>query len=321
MKPIFNLCIIALAMLFAATAGANIALTGNSSSGNNTGLIPLPGAPYGSEKVDNSPVPPSNWRNFYYDANGDLEFNEADGDTWGNTTNSLALDTTIPTTGKVLDFYVDNNGKTTIGDNFKAGKFRFNGLTLKLSDDTEVPLDVTQSTPQVIDDPDGQHVWLVALRPVGYLVDDPTDIVTNIDSVPNGQGPDYHFALVFLYGEDADFDLWAAAFDIPADEQGDADHDGIPALLEYFLGFNPTIPETMPMPQPDGTDAYAVTWPLGAQAAADYQITYEVKVSTDLVHWDDPDPDDLFDSGTELVLTLPAGQEKIFARLEVTRTP
>jgi hypothetical protein len=321
MKSSFHLLGVLFASLFAATAGADITLTGNSSSGNDTGLVPLPGAPLPAEKADNSPVPPSNWRNFYYDANGDLAFNEADGDTWGNTTESLGLDVTIPTTGKVLDFYIDNNAKSTFGDNFKAGKYRLDGLTIKLGDDSDVPLSVTQNAPQVIDDADGQHVWLVALRPVGYLEGDLTDIVTNIDSEPNGQGPDYHFALAFLYGENADFDLWAAAFDIPADEQGDDDHDSIPALLEYLLGYNPTLPETMPAPQPDGIGGYIVAWPVGSMAATDPEITYEVKVSTDLVHWEDPDPDDLLDSGVELVLTLPAGQDKVFARLEATRTP
>jgi len=188
--------IASIAVLAALPAGAAITLTGNSSSVSKTGLIPQAGAPYDGEKADNTQVGPSAWRNFYYDANGDLAFNAADGDTYGNTNASLALNVTI-NIATVLDFYVDNDGKTTIGENFDGGYYRLNGLTITLSDSSTFGLNVTQGTPQTFTDTDGTD-WSVSLDGAGYLTGSPIDIVDNIKSTPSGDGKaDYHFTLTF----------------------------------------------------------------------------------------------------------------------------
>jgi YD repeat-containing protein len=183
--------------LAALPVGAAITLTGNSYSEANTGLIPQSGDPKPEEKVDNPKVYPSHWRNFYYDANGDLKFESGTGDTYGNDDATLALNITITTT-TVLNFYVDNDKKTTIGDNFDGEYYRLNGLTIKLSDGSStVDLDVTQGTPQTFTDTNGTD-WSVTLDGAGYLTGDPTNIVSNTDSVPDGDGPDYHFTLTFV---------------------------------------------------------------------------------------------------------------------------
>jgi hypothetical protein len=294
-----------------------LTITGNSFSGNGTGLIPLAGAPHIDEKSDNTALPPSQWRNFYYDSDGDLAFTSP-GDTSGNTNASLALNKAISST-QVLNFYVDNDGGTTIGANFAANAYRLTGLTVRRSDGSTVALDVTQGTPQTFTDPSGGN-WQVALNGVGYLEGATTDIVGNIDSVPDGEGPDYHFMLTISYSAFSTFDDWAADFGIPNDADDDSDHDGIQALTEYGIGYNPTVSETLPGLVPSGAD-FTVTWPKGATAAADLEISYVVEVSSELQVWGAPESGELVESGTELVLTLPAGQGKTFARLKVVRTP
>jgi hypothetical protein len=184
------------AVFFLATAPAHadLILTGNSSS-QSTGLIPDSSAPDNREKIDNQAVPPSFWRNFYYDADGDLAFTSP-GDTSGNTTASLGLNITITGT-KVLNFYVDDDGQNRIGQNFAANAYNLNGLTITLSDLSTIPLNVHQGTPQLFTDPGNSLQWSVSLDGVGYLTGATTDIVGNTNSVGDGQGPDYHWTLTF----------------------------------------------------------------------------------------------------------------------------
>jgi hypothetical protein len=300
-------------------APLTLRLDGNciSSLANGTGLIPIAGAPFGQEVIDNTAVPPSSARNFYHDSDGDLAFTSP-GDTSGNTNTTLAPNI-IVSGNKVLNFYVDTDGNSAIADNFAGGFYRLNGLTITLSDGSKVNLDVTQGTPQTFTDPGGE-TWSVALRGVGLLSGPTTDIVGNVNSIPDGQGPDYHFTLTFTYGAAADFSSWALGFGIPDDPADDSDYDGIPALVEYGLGYDPTAFDSLPSPVASGSD-FTITWPKGTQAATDAQISYVVQVSDDLMDWAPPEAADLAETASELVLTLRAGDPRTFGRISVVRTP
>jgi hypothetical protein len=115
------------------------------------------------------------------------------------------------------------------------------------------------------------------------------------------------------------FEAWAAGHGIPANETNDDDHDGISALLEYALGYDPTVGNLLPALQAAGP-TYQITWPKGSQAAADPNIAYGVEVSPDSVQWNTSIPADLFENATGMALTLPADRQQFFARLRVTRT-
>lgn len=276
-----------------------------------TGLVPIPGAPYLQEVIDNTAVGPSSARNFYYDSDGDLAFTST-GDTSGNTNPTLALNVLV-SGNKTLNFYVDVSGSNTIPDNFAGNYYRLKGLTITRSDNSEVMLDVTQGIPQTFGDPSGK-TWTVALNGVGPVA----DVVGNIDSIPNGVAPDYHFTLTFTESSGNDFSSWASGYGIPNDINDDSDTDGIPALVEYALGFNPTASSVLPGPQPSG-NGFTVTWQKGAQAALDPKIDYLVEVSPDLTTWTPAAAANVVETGSSVVLTLPAAEGKSFVRLAVQR--
>jgi hypothetical protein len=117
----------------------------------------------------------------------------------------------------------------------------------------------------------------------------------------------------------ADFSSWAQGFGIPDDPADDSDFDGIPALTEYGLGYDPTVFSRQPAPVAIAA-GFTVTWPKGSQAAADSQITYGVEVSSNLADWEPPAPADLVETAGELILMLPGGAPRSFARVSVVRT-
>lgn len=83
------------------------------------------------------------------------------------------------------------------------------------------------------------------------------------------------------------YDAWADGFNLSkADPMADPDRDGVPNLLEYALGGNPTTPGRAHLPamgQVDiaGEDHLTLTF----QRIADPDLVYEVWASTDLVDW------------------------------------
>ncbi|MFD0896071.1 hypothetical protein KBB96_01160 [Luteolibacter ambystomatis] len=115
------------------------------------------------------------------------------------------------------------------------------------------------------------------------------------------------------------FEAWAGGFGIPPNENHDGnDHDGIPALIEYALGFSPLMPETLPAL--DSTQNPArITWPKGGTAAADPTLHYLPEVSTDLDDWDVPTPGEIVETANEIRLHLSPGDPRRFGRLKVTR--
>jgi hypothetical protein len=92
----------------------------------------------------------------------------------------------------------------------------------------------------------------------------------------------------------------------------DHDNDGVPNGIEYFMG--QTGSSFTAMPGLDGTNK--VTWTMDP----DYQGTYEVQSSPDLVTWTNVDPKPVPASGS-LTYTLTSGLGKRFVRLLVTPTP
>ena len=67
----------------------------------------------------------------------------------------------------------------------------------------------------------------------------------------------------------------------------DPDHDGIPNLLEYALGLNPTVASLTGLPvitlkDYSGTKYLSITFNRSSLAT---DLTYTVQVSTDLVNW------------------------------------
>jgi hypothetical protein len=111
------------------------------------------------------------------------------------------------------------------------------------------------------------------------------------------------------------FDSWAAGYGIPADEADDSDNDTIPALVEYALGLDPTVPDGSPA----ALDGLLLSFTKGAEAVANGDITYAIETSATMEpgSWTVATPD--VNDATTISYTLPAGQEKIFARLVVTR--
>ena len=99
---------------------------------------------------------------------------------------------------------------------------------------------------------------------------------------------------------------WATANGVTGGVNGDSNNDGVPNGLAYFMGV--TGQATNP-----GLNANnEVTWPVNQ----DYQGTFEVQTSSDLVTWEaaDPQPENLDDT---LTYTL-TGSGKQFVRLSVT---
>jgi len=110
------------------------------------------------------------------------------------------------------------------------------------------------------------------------------------------------------------FASWASEHGIPAEEAGDSDHDGIPALVEYALGLDPNGPDASPAVLEVGRLSFAKN--PEAVAAGDVSYAIETSRSCEPGSWSLVVPD--IDDATAISWILPTGREKIFARLAVT---
>jgi Bacterial Ig-like domain (group 3) len=110
------------------------------------------------------------------------------------------------------------------------------------------------------------------------------------------------------------FTSWAATNAPGQTPDQDYDNDGVDNGVEYFMG--QTGSSFTAMPSLDGSNTIA--WTMDAN----YQGTYEVQTSPDLVNWTNVDPKPAPSGGT-LSYTLPPGAlgGKSFVRLLVTPTP
>ncbi|MFC7337818.1 Ig-like domain-containing protein [Haloferula chungangensis] len=112
------------------------------------------------------------------------------------------------------------------------------------------------------------------------------------------------------------FDAWAAEHNIPSSNfNEDADGDGIVALLEYALGYDPLVKDKLPMLQSD----LSLTFPKGAAAVADPSVVYKLELSSDLKDWTPWTP--TVDSDTEISGQLPSDMGTVFGRLNVDYVP
>lgn len=108
------------------------------------------------------------------------------------------------------------------------------------------------------------------------------------------------------------FALWAEANGIAGEPfDGDFSGDGIANGVNYALGLDPTVARGS-VGQFDGG---LLVFAKGAEAVANGDITFTIETSSDLVTWTPAVPDT--DDASEISLSLPPGEGRIFARLAV----
>ena len=101
---------------------------------------------------------------------------------------------------------------------------------------------------------------------------------------------------------------WSALYAAGQDPSADANHDGVPNGIAYFMGMNGLASNP-------GVVNGKVTWPHVGIVGA-----FAVEVSTDLVNWTAADPAavDATSNPAQVVFTLPVGAARKFCRLSVT---
>ena len=117
-------------------------------------------------------------------------------------------------------------------------------------------------------------------------------------------------------GGPSGFDEWASGNGIGgATQESDMDKDGIVALLEYALGFDPQAFNGLPQYQiASGTGS--ISFAKGAAAAADPRVSYKIQSSTNLSLWTDETA--TVDNSSVISLSAPVGSGKKFHRLVVS---
>ncbi|MEI7910420.1 MAG: hypothetical protein WCK77_12345 [Verrucomicrobiota bacterium] len=143
--------------------------------------------------------------------------------------------------------------------------------------------------------------------PANWLTEDGSG-----DQGHNGIAPEVPFdGTAFTLAGGTGYAVWAADHADSQTADADADGDGVPNGIEYFMG------------EPRGTFTSnptvllgKITWRRDVAAAA----TYAVMTSTDLVHWE-PATAGVKDNGDSIEFTLPEGPTRVFVRLEVDTEP
>ncbi|MCW1913163.1 autotransporter-associated beta strand repeat-containing protein [Luteolibacter sp. GHJ8] len=110
---------------------------------------------------------------------------------------------------------------------------------------------------------------------------------------------------------------WAATNGVTGGPAGDSDGDGIVNLLEYALNLNPAGYDANTGTFNAGTNT--ITFSKRAEAVTNGDLTYAIETSSTMLpgSWSPATP--TTDTPTEISYTLPTGQGRIFARLQVTQ--
>ncbi|RYD38114.1 MAG: DNRLRE domain-containing protein [Verrucomicrobiaceae bacterium] len=119
--------------------------------------------------------------------------------------------------------------------------------------------------------------------------------------------------------EETPFEEWArlaGSAGIAMDDDGD--FDGINALAEYALGFNPKAHDLLPGVTRSGGNV-AISFPKGSLAAGDAKVTYQIFGSINLVDWVEETA--ATQTASAISLDTAEGETKKFYRLKVTFTP
>jgi hypothetical protein len=106
------------------------------------------------------------------------------------------------------------------------------------------------------------------------------------------------------------YSYWAQVHTGGGPPNGDHDQDGMPNAIEYLMGetgnsFTPNPPIIN----------NTITWPKDPDANASWQV--QVSDTLDLLSWQPAPAPAVNDTGSSIIFTLPAGQQRKFTRLEV----
>ena len=111
------------------------------------------------------------------------------------------------------------------------------------------------------------------------------------------------------------YDSWASASGVTGAANADANQDGVPNGIAYFMSETGRI--TLP-----GIEGNTITWRNGGNIPSSaYGSQFFVETSSDLVTWTVVDADNnlnLSNSSGEVSYTIPSGSDKTFVRLKVT---
>jgi hypothetical protein len=116
------------------------------------------------------------------------------------------------------------------------------------------------------------------------------------------------------------YSQWAASHSLATPPHADDDHDGIPNVIEFMLGLDPTAFSTLPVPV---SSADGLTWTLGKRPpAVEDGLSYRVTTSSDGICWVEAGSPQsgstvLVDNSNSLVVNLHPGARTRLMRLEV----
>lgn len=195
--------------------------------------------------------------------------------------------------GQTYAIAVDPSAQEMFASNFSEGwikAYDLNTETMRTvwDSDLDKPLGVAVSS-------DGEQIYWVE-RTNGRIRVANADGSGTITTLVMGEDSPFGIAVRPLGGAPAGFAGWIDGFDLAEGEDGPQDDpagDGVPNLLKYALGLNPTEPSRDALPQPvvsdlEGSQYLSMTVERNPDATG---VTWVFEVSTDLVTWSSNEAD------------------------------